>query len=105
MLFLIPISLLVPLLEFNRGVDGNDCPCHSTRFRIPAYVIANLEHPSHLVDSSFLFPPSAYATSLVLYGHLQRGRRLRAFRTDGSNVYFSPSCEHYGSPQLSAAGK
>jgi hypothetical protein len=87
----------MPLVLEVRGVDGNDCPCHSTRFGIPAYMIANLEHPSHLVDSSFLLPPSAYATSLLLYGHLQRDRRLRAFKTDGLNVYFSPRREHYGS--------
>jgi hypothetical protein len=53
-------------------------------------MIANLEHSSHLVDSSFLLPPSAYATSLLLYGDLQRDRRLRAFRTDGPNVDSSP---------------
>jgi hypothetical protein len=35
------------------GVDGNDCPGRSTRFGIPAYMIANLEHPAILLIPRF----------------------------------------------------
>src|SRR5215472_3518870 len=36
------------------GVDGDDGPRHPACLGIPAYVIADLESPSHLVDSLFL---------------------------------------------------
>jgi hypothetical protein len=36
------------------GPDSNDCARHPTGLGIPAYVISNLEPPSHLGDSSFL---------------------------------------------------
>jgi hypothetical protein len=36
------------------GVDGDDAPRHPACLGIPAYVIADLESPSHLVDSLFL---------------------------------------------------
>jgi hypothetical protein len=44
------ITLVVKIF----GVDGNDGPRHSTGLGIPAYMIANLEPLSHLMNSSFL---------------------------------------------------
>jgi hypothetical protein len=37
-----------------RGMDGDDRPCHTASFGIPAYVIAYRESPIHLSDSLLL---------------------------------------------------
>jgi hypothetical protein len=37
-----------------RGMDGDDGPCHTASFGIPAYMIAYLESPIHLSDSLLL---------------------------------------------------
>jgi hypothetical protein len=44
-----------------RGMDGDDGPCHTAGFGIPAYMIAYLESPIHLSDSSTFIVQSTFA--------------------------------------------
>jgi hypothetical protein len=49
-----------------RGMDGDDRPCHTASFGIPAYMIAYLESPIHLSDSSLL-PTSVESAKPEVY--------------------------------------
>ena len=70
------------------GVDRHDGARHPARLGIPAYVIADLESLSHLVDSSFL--PKA---RLSVRSHHCASRHVRCTVDEGDRVRPSQSAD------------